>query len=222
MTRKWFGIAALVLTALVLLSLSSCARDQKLQGITISPSAVTYGAAVPAGVTQVPVLLTAYGSYIHPPETKNITTSVTWSSDIALVATVDSSGNLTAGPNCGIANISASSYTSGNLNGNVVVGFVTVTVQGPASLGCPQGGGTNNLSVTVTGGTNGIIVSSPAGINCGSTCAAPFATGTTVVLTPTPNSGHTFGGWGVGCDTITGETCSVTLNGDRTVSATFN
>lgn len=221
MTRKWFGIAALILTALVLLSLSSCARDQKLQAVTITPPAVVYGAAVLPGVTQVPVQLTAYGSYIHPPETKDITTQVTWTVDIPNVAIIDSSGHLTAGPDCGIANVSASLYTSGNTQGNVVVGFATITVDGPSSLGCPQGGATHNLSVGVTGGTNGVIVSSPSGINCGGVCAAPFASGTTVVLTATPNSGHTFGTWG-GCDSESGLSCTVTLSNDRTVTASFN
>ena len=221
MIRKWFGVAVLLATAMVLLSLSSCARDQKLQGITITPSAVVYGEAVLTGVTQIPVQLTAYGSYIHPPETKDITTQVKWATDIQGVAIIDTSGHLTAGPDCGIANLSASIYTSGSAQGNVVVGFATVTVDGPASLGCPQGGATHNLSVGVTGGANGVIVSSPAGINCGSTCAAPFASGTTVVLSATPNAGHTFGSWG-GCDSQSGLSCSVTLSSDRTVNASFN
>ena len=43
-----------------------------------------------------------------------------------------------------------------------------------------------------------VIVSSPSGINCGATCSAVFALGSSVALTPTPNSGHTFGGWGPG------------------------
>jgi hypothetical protein len=222
MKQKRLSLAGLVGAAALLLTSPNCARSQKLVSIDVTPSSVVYGAAVPVGVSQVPVKLTAYGSYIHPPETKDITAQVTWSTDIAGVASVDSSGSLTAGPACGIANLSASFYTSsGNPKGNVVVGFATVTVDGPASLGCPQGGATHNLSVGVTGGPNGVIVSSPAGINCGSTCAAPFTSGTTVVLTATPNSGHTFGGWG-GCDSETGTTCSVTLNSDRTVTATFN
>jgi len=222
MIRKWFGITALMVTAITLSSLSSCARNQRLESITVAPSSVVYGAAVPPGTSQIPVKLTAYGSYIHPPETKDITTQVTWASDIADVALIDNSGHLTAGVACGIANVSASSYTnSGNTSGNVVVGFVNVTVDGPASLGCPQGGATHNLSVGVTGGANGVIISSPSGITCGTTCAAPFASGTTVVLTATPNTGHTFGGWG-GCDSESGDSCSVTLTNDRTVTATFN
>jgi hypothetical protein len=223
MSGKWFSSVALCAMALLLLSLASCAHNQDLQSITISPAKITYGSSVPVGGTQTPVPLTAYGSYIHPPETKDITSTVTWASDITDVAVVDSSGKLTAGPGCGVANISASFFTdNGNRKGNVVVGFMTVTVDGPASLGCPQGTSTQNLSVSVTGGSNGVIASSPAGINCGTTCSAAFPTGSSVALTPTPNSGHTFGGWGAGCTTISGTTCNVTMNGDVTVSATFN
>ncbi|HSY90918.1 MAG TPA: hypothetical protein VK812_06065 [Candidatus Binatus sp.] len=222
MRQRWLSLAGLVGAAALLLALANCARSQKLQAITITPSSVVYGSAVPSGTAQIPVKLTAYGSYIHPPETKDVTTQVKWSVDIADVAMVDSSGNLTAGPACGIANLSASIFTSsGNPQGNVVVGFATVTVDGPASLGCPQGGATHNLSVAVTGGINGVIVSSPGGISCGTTCAAPFASGTTVVLTANPNPGHTFGIWG-GCDTESGASCSVTLTSDRTVTASFN
>jgi hypothetical protein len=223
MNRKWASLAGLVAAAAPLLSLSSCARNQDLVSITIAPPAITYGSAVPAGVIQTPVPLTAYGTYIHPQETKVITSRVTWASDITQVAIVDNGGNLTAGPDCGIANVSASFYTdNGNPNGNVVVASMTVTVDGPASFGCPQGGVTHNLSVDVTGGANGVIASSPAGISCGATCSAAFASGSSVSLSPTPNAGHSFGGWGVGCTTISGTTCSVTMNTDVTVTATFN
>lgn len=223
MTRKWFGIAALILTATVLLTLSSCARSQKLQGITISPSAFTYFSPASAGVQQTPIPLTAYGSYIHPPETKDISSQVTWASDNTIVADVSSAGQLTDGVACGVGNISASFYTDGNKSGNVVVGFMTVTVEGPASQGCPQGTATNNLSVDVTAGAaDGVIVSAPAGINCGSTCTAAFPANSSVSLTATPISGKQFNGWTSGCTTTSGLTCNVTLNTDVTVSASFN
>jgi len=223
MTRKWFGVAALVLTATVLLTLSSCARSQKLQGITISPSAFTYFSPASAGVQQTPIPLTAYGSYIHPLETKDITSQVTWASDNTIVADVSSAGQLTDGVACGVGNISASFYTDGNKSGNVVVGFMTVTVEGPASQGCPQGTATNNLSVDVTAGAaDGVIVSAPAGINCGSTCTAAFPANSSVSLTATPISGKQFNGWASGCTTTSGLTCNVTLNTDVTVSASFN
>ena len=223
MIRKWFGVAVLLATAMVLLSLSSCARSQKLQGITISPSAFTYFSPAPAGVQQTPIPLTAYGSYIHPPETKDISSQVTWASDNTIVADVSSAGQLTDGVACGVANISATFYTGGNNSGNLVVGFMTVTVQGPSSQGCPQGTATHNLSVDVTAGAaDGVIASAPAGINCGTTCTAAFPANSSVALTATPLSGKQFNGWASGCTTTSGLTCNVTMNSDVTVSASFN
>jgi Divergent InlB B-repeat domain len=229
MKRKWFCITVLVVLGASLLYLSSCARNQQLQGITISPSSFTYFSPASSGVTQTPIPLTAYGSYIHPPANKVITGQVTWATDNSIVADVNSSGQLTAGVACGVANISATVYTdSGNPNGNAVVGFMTVTVEGPASEGCPTGTATNNLSVNITtGSADGVIVSSPAGINCGGTgtvCAAAFPSSSSVSLTATPNSGKTFLGWS-GCQSVTGTdglTCNVTMTGDITVSASFN
>ena len=62
--------------------------------------------------------------------------------------------------------------------------------------------------------------SSPAGISCGASCSAAFAGGTSVTLTATPASGSTFASWSGACSG-TG-TCSVTLDVDRSVTATFN
>jgi hypothetical protein len=219
---KWMGIVGIVVAAMWLLNLSSCARGQQLQGITVSPSAFTYFSASSGG-QQTPIPLTAYGSYIHPVATKDITSKVTWSSDNTLVADVDPAGNLTAGVACGIGNISASFYTDGgNKNGNVVVGTMTVTVEGPATQGCPTGPATNTLTVDVTSGAaDGGIVSTPAGINCGTTCSAAFASSSSVILTATPASGKAIT-WGSGCTSSSGLTCSVTMNSDVVVSASFN
>ena len=129
MIRKLLAVFSVLAAGTMLLMLSNCARSQQLQAITISPPAVVYGAAVPPGFTQVPVKLTAYGYYIHPAATKDVSAEATWTVDIPTVASVDSTGNLTAGAGCGIANISASIYTdSGNTKGNVVVGTATITV----------------------------------------------------------------------------------------------
>ena len=220
---KWMGIVGIVVAAVWLLNLSSCARSQQLEGITISPSAFTYFSAAASGTQQTPIPLTAYGSYIHPVATKDITSRVTWSTDNSLVADVDSAGNLTAGVACGIGNISASFYTDGgNKNGNVVVGTMTVTVEGPASQGCPTGSATNNLTVDVTAGaTDGVIASTPAGINCGAVCSAAFATSSSVILTATPANGKAVT-WASGCTSSSGLTCSVTMSSDVVVSASFN
>jgi hypothetical protein len=221
---RWASILGLVDAGVLLVSLSSCAHNQQLVSITVSPPSFTFFAPLGPGVPPNVIPLTAYGAYIHPPETKNITSQVIWSSDQTLVADVSSSGDLTAGVACGVANVSASVYTDrGNPNGPVVVGTMTVTVDGPASQGCPQGTATNSLSVDVTAGAaDGLIVSSPAGINCGSTCSASFPAGSSVVLTATPNSGKSFLGWAAGCSSVSGTTCTVTLSSDVIVSASFN
>ena len=56
------------------------------------------------------------------------------------------------------------------------------------------------LTVVKAGTGSGTVTSSPAGITCGSTCSALFASGTSVTLTATADSGSTFAGWsGEGC-----------------------
>jgi len=227
MKRKWLGkwisMVGLVVAAVCLGSLSSCARSQQLTSISIVPSGFTYGNAVPAGITQTPIPLTAYGTYIHPPATKDITDSVTWASDVTPVANVDSDGNLTAGPSCGGANISATYYTDdGNKNGNLVVAYMFVTVDGPASLGCTPAGTPPTLTVTVTGTvSSGTVTSSPAGITCsiGSSCSAEFTVGTAITLSATPAG--SFQTWS-GCNVANGPNCTVFLQNSTTVTANFD
>jgi len=76
------------------------------------------------------------------------------------------------------------------------------------------------LTVTKSGSGSGTVTSSPAGINCGSTCSAGYASGTSVALTASAASGSTFGGWGGSCSG-TG-TCTVSMTAARSVTATFN
>lgn len=76
------------------------------------------------------------------------------------------------------------------------------------------------LAVSKAGSGQGTVSSSPAGISCGSTCAAPFEEGAEVTLTATPASGSAFSGWSGAC-TGTGA-CKVTMTEARAVSATFS
>ena len=76
------------------------------------------------------------------------------------------------------------------------------------------------LAVQSAGGGAGSITSSPAGINCGSTCSASFASGTAVTLSAAPDATSTFAGWSGACSG-TGA-CTVTLTADASVTATFN
>ncbi len=87
-----------------------------------------------------------------------------------------------------------------------------------------QGEGTDmNYTVTVSpsGDGAGNVISIPAGINCGPTCAADFGLGSTVELQASPELGSVFAGWsGAGCSG-TGA-CMLTMTGDQTVTAEFN
>ena len=75
------------------------------------------------------------------------------------------------------------------------------------------------LTVSKAGAGFGSVSSSPAGINCGATCAAHLASGTVVTLTATPSAGSTFTGWSGACSG-TGQ-CVLTLNAAARVSAEF-
>jgi hypothetical protein len=80
-------------------------------------------------------------------------------------------------------------------------------------------GSTYQLSVTRAGNGAGTVTSSPAGIDCGSTCATAYAPGTPVTLTAAASAGSFFAGWSGAC-AGTG-TCSVTMNSDLSVGALF-
>ncbi|MFL5376287.1 MAG: InlB B-repeat-containing protein [Myxococcales bacterium] len=73
------------------------------------------------------------------------------------------------------------------------------------------------LVVSTTG--SGTVRSSPAGIDCGLVCSALLAEGTQVVLTPAPDPGWRFAGWGGGCTGLGG--CAVRLTADVKVFVTF-
>jgi subtilisin family serine protease len=79
----------------------------------------------------------------------------------------------------------------------------------------------HTLTVTKGGAGTGTVTSSPAGINCGSTCTHSFTNGTMVTLTAAPATGSAFAGWSGGGCSGTG-TCQVTLNASTTVTANFN
>jgi len=75
------------------------------------------------------------------------------------------------------------------------------------------------FSLAVSKSGPGTVLSSPAGLDCGPTCAAPFDSGTTVALTAVPDASSRFAGWSGGC-TGSGD-CKLTLDADSAVSATF-
>jgi Divergent InlB B-repeat domain len=74
------------------------------------------------------------------------------------------------------------------------------------------------LTTSVTG--NGRITSTPAGIDCGSTCDAAFNAGVSVTLTAAPAAGQLFNGWSGAC-TGTQTTCVLQLSQARSAQANF-
>jgi uncharacterized repeat protein (TIGR02543 family) len=77
------------------------------------------------------------------------------------------------------------------------------------------------LTVNRTGTGNGTVTSNPAGINCGADCTETYNGNTVVALTATPAAGSSFAGWSGDCSG-TDPTTSVTMNANKTCTATFN
>jgi YVTN family beta-propeller protein len=78
-------------------------------------------------------------------------------------------------------------------------------------------GGMRTLTVNRAGTGIGSVRSTPAGIDCGTSCQAQFVVGTVVSLSASAASGSSFAGWsGAGCGG------SVTLNASTTCTAFFN
>lgn len=83
----------------------------------------------------------------------------------------------------------------------------------------PPPPGQYQLTVSIPTSNSGTVTSSPAGINCPTTCSANFAQNTQVTLTASASSNYSFTGWSGGC---TGSsTCTVTITADTSVSAAF-
>ncbi len=80
-------------------------------------------------------------------------------------------------------------------------------------------GTTTNETLSVSELGPGTVKSSPAGINCPTTCSASFASGTQVTLSETPASGWNFLEWDLACTGV--GSCVVTMNANESVMATF-
>lgn len=115
------------------------------------------------------------------------------------------SGTIRYTPSSGYEGGDSFTYTVDDGRGGTASAAVALTV------------GTFTLTVEKTG--NGRILSTPAGIDCGATCGADFATGSRVTLVADPDPGWTFPGWTGACSG-TGP-CTVTMDVARSVGADF-
>ena len=144
-------------------------------------------------------------------------------------------GGLNLGP---LANNGGPTQTHALLAGSAAVDFAADCVfltppGGPASFDQrgvvrPQGSACDvgayearlfTLTVTKAGSGSGTVTSNPAGITCGGDCTEDYPEGSVVMLTATPDPGSVFAGWSGDPDCSDG---SVTMNGNRTCTATFN
>jgi poly(hydroxyalkanoate) depolymerase family esterase len=112
--------------------------------------------------------------------------------------------------------------TTANASGQVVIQFTRNGADQPKICGITleAGGGTTNQTLTVTKAGTGSGAVSGSGINCGTTCTASIATGTSATLTATPASGSTFAGWSGACSGTA--SCVVAMTAAQSVGATFN
>jgi Bacterial Ig-like domain (group 2) len=119
MSRKSLGLIAVWMAVLPILS---CATGQRLVSVSVTPNPVVF-----EGVGA-QVQFTAIGTFEHPPSTKNITDQVTWSIDVENLATITSTGFVTAINICGKGNVIA---TANATLANAPPGTV---MQGSASI----------------------------------------------------------------------------------------
>jgi hypothetical protein len=105
--------------------LPGCGFKRKLVAITVTPSGVQVTG------TGVIVNFKAVGSYIHPPDTRNITDSVAWDSSAPQIISIDPhTGVATSGAGCGtnIA-ITATAYSNSSaMTGTAVIGQALISV----------------------------------------------------------------------------------------------
>jgi hypothetical protein len=87
--------------------------------------------------------------------------------------------------------------------------------------GAPGGAATRHVLTVATAGTgSGAVTSSPAGINCGASCAGSFDDGTSVTLTAIAANGSVFGSWSGAC-TGSAAQVVVTVDAAKTCTASF-
>ena len=114
------------------------------------------------------------------------------------------------------SNSSSNSGSNNNYNNNEEVG---VSLPNQSNVVYYQ------LSVTKRGTGSGAVSSdpsaSPVSIYCGSDCNDQYNSGYQTYVVASPARGSNFIGWS-GCSSVQGNICNVTMNGNKTVTATFD
>ncbi len=167
--------------------------------------------------------------------------TATFAPSVTLSVTVTGSGNVSGGSgaiNCGSgANVCSAAFAA-----NASVTLVATPPTGGSFVGWTGacGGSATTCTVSMSGsksvtaafaGAATLTVSatgpgtvSGGGLACGSqgsTCSAPQQANAIVTLTATPDPGASFSGWGGACSGAS-QTCTVTMSGAKSVSASFS
>jgi ABC-type transport system substrate-binding protein len=97
----------------------------------------------------------------------------------------------------------------------------TVTLNGARSVGATFVKKRYTLAVSKAGPGSGTVASDKPGIACGSTCSALYDFGTVVKLTATPDADSQFDAWQGPCSSTAANTCTVTMDQAKVVTAVF-
>ncbi|MGB3729529.1 MAG: hypothetical protein WBA70_09810, partial [Thermodesulfobacteriota bacterium] len=160
----------------------------------------------------------------------------TFTNSIQHTLTVTKSGSGTGTVTTNPSGIDCGNNCSADFNEGAIVTMVPVAAAGSVFVeftgaGCTSGAVTINtdttcdavfdtsqvaqfsLNIAKNGTGEGTVTSTPAGINCGSTCTASFNEDTVVTLSPLPSIGSEFAGWSGNADCSDG---IVTMSAART------
>jgi hypothetical protein len=121
-------------------------------------------------------------------------------------------GGTATGPTAAHSYLSPGGYTA-KLTVTDSNGFTSSATQ-PVSIATPS----RTLTVSTPGAGSGHVTG--PGVSCPGDCSGSYSDGTTVTLHAAPAPGSRFGGWAGACSG-TGS-CGLTMNANRSVSATFN
>jgi len=199
-----------------------------------SPTAIQ--ATVPAGATTGPVSVTTPGgtamstsnfAVVNPPAISNFSpTSGPLGTGVTINGTNFSGATsvMFGGVSAAFA-VNSPTTIQATVPTGATTGAVSVTTPGGSATSANNFTVTDALTVTRLGTGSGAVTSisnpsSPTQINCGPTCSVTYDSGTVVTLTATPAAGSSYTAW-AGCDSVSGATCTVTMNTVRSVTVTF-
>ena len=190
----------------------SCSGSDPVCVVTLTQSLIVSASFVPSAAQatySLSLTVTGIGSVSSMPAGISCpgTCSASYAADTLVTLTAAAGANQSftgwTGACSGAANICVVTMNQAR---SVVAGFAPVV------------GNSFSLNVSLSG--NGSVVSSPVGINCGSTCQSTFSAGAVVNLLATPAAGQAFSSWTGSC-TGSQPTCSLQMTQARSTQAVF-